>query len=809
MFTYEVSLGNLSNLVDSIFLPGIKLPNIIILSQTNAIIIWNIKSDSCVATLKKSSKIFSKIIILRAIKYKQNNNIFIACGFDRGIIQIWKMNIFKSTINCTLLKGHEVFLNNLIFCPRKFILASGCNNGNIILWNIVKKIGIFRIKFAHIGKINSICFIGKIKPYFNFILSCGFDNFLKFWKIETGSCFKIINLPFSNIFSIRFLRRKNLLIFSIDGRKIPIYQIKRCLVFSHIGSLWKTIKIQETKLNFDHEESILTIYGREKTIEIFMVRKDLPSKFKIKKNLKISDIFLNSFTFSFNSKILSVDFWSSKRDKNMIVFVHFFCHTIELYKIILFDSNKNLKKENISLLKIYKAKIECNHSDIREIIWFSNDFFLAALCGTAKKINIWYINTQKCKQILRLRSPGLSMILCGIKTILIGDKEGNLEMFDIFSGELFFSKTKAHIGPIWALDLMKNFFFLASAGSDGIVKIWEIESSELLLNKFFQYGEQILGLKLISKKNLIIINAISSKLTAFFIDTLQFSFSLYGHNLPIMALTVRDDEFFIASGSADFSIRIWDLKKKKIAKIINYHNSAITAIAFQKNTGNIFSGTRNGKIAFWREKSYVLICELENFHQGPIWSLQCSKNGKFLASGSQDKSLKIWKIEKFFIYNSKLDLNFEKNKKSTILSSVLKKKKIFNHKNFFLENKFCNIEIIQENFTVFNFFLNRKQTYVKNILNSKHSKKIFLKIHEILKKNQIDSLIDSWLIIEKINWIFKFYNFKEAPNILYEIEKEKKKILRTFEEKISFNLKVFNFLTKIFIKRKSDLPDSN
>jgi WD40 repeat protein len=48
--------------------------------------------------------------------------------------------------------------------------------------------------------------------------------------------------------------------------------------------------------------------------------------------------------------------------------------------------------------------------------------------------------------------------------------------------------------------------------------------------------------------------------------------------------------------------------------------------------------------------------------------LQCSKNGKFLASGSQDKSLKIWKIEKFFIYNSKLDLNFEKNKKSTILS---------------------------------------------------------------------------------------------------------------------------------------------
>ena len=126
-----------------------------------------------------------------------------------------------------------------------------------------------------------------------------------------------------------------------------------------------------------------------------------------------------------------------------------------------------------------------------------------------------------------------------------------------------------------------------------------------------------------------------------------------------------------------------------------------------------------------------------------------------------------------------------------------------------MENKFCNIEIIQENFTVFNFFLNPKQSYVKNILNSKHSKKIFLKIHEILKKNQIDSLIDSWLIIEKINWIFKFYNFKEAPNILYEIEKEKKKILRTFEEKISFNLKVFNFLTKIFIKRKSDLPDSN
>jgi U3 small nucleolar RNA-associated protein 12 len=804
MLNYEISLGFISNAIDSLFLPGINSPSIIILSQINALIVWNLKSGSPMATLKKSSNIFRKIIILKTIKYKKNNSILIACGFDCGIIQIWNMNVFDSIINCTILKGHENFLTELIFCHKRLILASGCNIGDIVLWHILKKKGIFRIKFAHNGKINSICFMGGEKIYSDFILTCGIDNFLKFWKINRASCFKIINLPFYNIINLNFFFESKFLIFSNESKKIPIYQISNLLNFSLIGNLYKSHRLKKSYLKFDSHKKFLTIYGKNDSIEIFIFKKNsnhfLIHKEKISKKTLISDLFFNSFLFSFHSKIVCIDFWFDKICKNIVIFVHFFSHRIELYKLVIFKENK-INKINISFIKIYQTKIEANQSDIREVIWLSNDFFLAALCGTARKINIWYLNTQKCKQIIQLESIGLSMILCGEKTILIGDKKGQLEMFDIFSGELLFSKSKAHFGPIWALDIIKNYFFLASGGSDGVLKFWEIDSSEIFLLKFLQYEEQILGLKFICKKNLIIINAVSSKLTAFFIDNLQFSFSLYGHNLPIMALSIRDDEFFLASGSADLSLRIWDLRKRKNEKIINYHTSAVTAVTFQKNNGNIFTGTRSGKICFWKEKYYILICELENFHQGPIWTLQCSNNGNFLASGSQDKSLKIWKIEKFLKYKKYFNFDYEKKKTSKILPIFLdkqknsKKKIIYtslndsdyeNNKNSNKNESTCKI------LTFINYL---KKKNIKNILKSEYGIKIFNQFYESLNYKKNNYLHDVWSSIEKINWIFKFYHFRDPPEIFFKIEKKKKNILNNIEKKILFNLKVLNYFS--------------
>mmetsp|Transcript_23056 Transcript_23056/g.53583 ORF Transcript_23056/g.53583 Transcript_23056/m.53583 type:complete len:269 (-) Transcript_23056:31-837(-) len=244
------------------------------------------------------------------------------------------------------------------------------------------------------------------------------------------------------------------------------------------------------------------------------------------------------------------------------------------------------------------------------------------------------------------------MNLSGKNQIILGNKKGSIELFNLETGILVLSKSKAHIGPIWAIDLLKNFFKVISGGADGMLKIWDYELNEIKISKYLYLRDQILSLKIFFNKNLIIISSLTSKILFFLLDSLQFSFSLQGHSLPIMSMDLHCDLSLIATGSADNFLKIWDLKNKLIRKSLNYHGSAITAVIFQKSTGNIFSASRCGKICFWSKNNYKLLSELKNYHLGPIWTLKISSNGNFLASGSQDKKLIIWKIN---------EENFEEN----------------------------------------------------------------------------------------------------------------------------------------------------
>jgi len=45
----------------------------------------------------------------------------------------------------------------------------------------------------------------------------------------------------------------------------------------------------------------------------------------------------------------------------------------------------------------------------------------------------------------------------------------------------------------------------------------------------------------------------------FFMDTLKFFLSLYGHKLPVLTMDISSDSTLLISGSADKNIKIWGL----------------------------------------------------------------------------------------------------------------------------------------------------------------------------------------------------------------------------------------------------------
>uniref|UniRef100_A0A7S0MZT6 Uncharacterized protein n=1 Tax=Cryptomonas curvata TaxID=233186 RepID=A0A7S0MZT6_9CRYP len=322
----------------------------------------------------------------------------------------------------------------------------------------------------------------------------------------------------------------------------------------------------------------------------------------------------------------------------------------------------------------------------------------------SKSIHIWCLNSKRLVDKISTASHGLCLVLCGKKNLIVGNKEGSIEIYDILSKKLLWSQYNAHEGPIWSLDIAKNQLLIATAGGDGILKLWEFETKEITLLKILNLKEQILCVKLIPNENIVILCTLSSTISVFFLNNLQFSFNLQGHKLPVICLAIKDDYNVIASGSADTTVRIWDLKNKTQKKLILTYQSAVTAIEFQAHTGNLFTASRCGSISFWRDMDYNIIYRMEKCHLGSIWTLKSSINGKFVASGSRDKSVKIWKIM----------TNFNKNNRFVVKCKEKTTDKYFGVKHSRIVYDFKKTFFLSEVYNFLNLNLTNSNTKQKN-----------------------------------------------------------------------------------------------
>src|SRR5437588_105512 len=76
-----------------------------------------------------------------------------------------------------------------------------------------------------------------------------------------------------------------------------------------------------------------------------------------------------------------------------------------------------------------------------------------------------------------------------------------------------------------------------------------------------------------------------------------------GHRSTVWSVAFSPDGRSLASGSGDFSVRIWDLATGRQQRVFDEHT-------------------------------------------GPVWSVVYSPDGRLLASGSYDGTIRLWDVEK-------------------------------------------------------------------------------------------------------------------------------------------------------------------
>ncbi len=116
-----------------------------------------------------------------------------------------------------------------------------------------------------------------------------------------------------------------------------------------------------------------------------------------------------------------------------------------------------------------------------------------------------------------------------------------------------------------------------------------------------------------------------------------------GHTGWVTSVSFSNDGKYIASGSGDQTVKLWDVSTGKLLKEFKGHSSSVTSVSFSNDGKFIASGSYDYTVKIWEFSTEKLLKEFKG-HTNYVNSVSFSNDGKFIASGSDDKTVKLWEV---------------------------------------------------------------------------------------------------------------------------------------------------------------------
>ena len=133
-------------------------------------------------------------------------------------------------------------------------------------------------------------------------------------------------------------------------------------------------------------------------------------------------------------------------------------------------------------------------------------------------------------------------------------------------------------------------------------------------------------------------------LTLFSISTLAQDFphiDLKGHTRSVLSTAFSPDGQILASGSADDTIRLWNVNTGELIETFEGHTDVVSSVAFSPDGQTLASGSWDETIRLWNVNTGELIETFEG-HTDVVSSVALSPDGQTLASGSGDTTIHLW-----------------------------------------------------------------------------------------------------------------------------------------------------------------------
>ncbi|KAJ5274216.1 hypothetical protein N7505_002761 [Penicillium chrysogenum] len=671
-----------------------------IVGASEEVLCWDVKKGELLGRWRDSACRAQVTVVTQSMT---DEDIF-AVGYEDGSIRLWDSRTATVIIS---FNGHKSAVTKLAFDNAGVRLASGSKDTDIILWDLITETGLFRLR-GHTDQITSLHFLfpspelltaSGLSEHSGFLLTTGKDALIKVWDLASQHCIEThvaqsngecwsLGLSPDQGGCITAGNDGELRVWSID--EAAMMEISREKVgadgrriLTERGTFYRHGKDRTIGIRFHPRADYVGFHGSDKSVEVWRIRsqsevqKSMARKKKRRKEKEarteengpeqdndkpedvsaapVSEVFVQHVIVRTGGKVRSFD-WMTNKSSGLNLLAATTNNQLEAYNVVP-ANKKNTDSEDPDYTRSLAVDIPGHRTDIRSIALSSDDRMLASASnGTLK---IWNVRTESCLRTLECGYSLCSAFLPGDKIVVVGNKNGELEVFDIASSTLL-DTIKAHDGPVWSLHVHPDGKSMVSGSADKTAKFWNFQVVQeeipgtkrttprlkLAHTRTLKVNDDILNLRFSPDARLLAVSLLDNTVKVFFVDSLKLFLNLYGHKLPVLNMDISYDSKLIVTCSADKTVRLWGLDFGDCHKALLAHDDSIMAVAFvphnkDGNGHNFFSASKDRNIKYWDGDKFEQIQRLVG-HHGEIWALAMSHTGDFIVSASHDKSIRIW-----------------------------------------------------------------------------------------------------------------------------------------------------------------------
>ncbi|VDM96525.1 unnamed protein product [Thelazia callipaeda] len=694
--------------------------NICAASACENVHFYNMKLGEKVDEIKGSDKIVS------TMKFSGNRQ-FLAVGFVDGTLRLYdRKNDDRSTY--ITFCGHRTAVNCIAFSKDSLVLATGGKDSAVVTWDIVNESGLFRLN-GHKNSVTQLQFTCSGR----FLLSSSKDTYIKFWSMESQSCFFTIVDCHSEVYSFSLLKNDSLLLVGSAELELRVFDIhwldkedfegednlkKAKVEDSEVGfadaqennivrcvkrgQLLRHSKGRCLQLAVSRDEKLVACVGSSYCVDIFRIYDENESQMRFKKKLSkarkksaenggietvsesdvakdVTLLISRIGEYVPTGKVKWVDFSPSVKQPK---------EGMRQYQLYILYATNTILSETI-LINCKSNEVQCmDLADLNQLGHRTDVRCLAVsecgsgfVSGSAEAAIVWNLHSLKIAHTLKdhdMADITASLFVTGDKHVVLGTKNGDIFLFELATNELLEIVKRAHEGTIWRVISTPDKIGFISCGSDKKVRYWTYklmnEGTRKRLSfepcRILEVPDEALCVAASNNSHFLAVGLLDNTAHVYFMDTLKFFVSLYGHSLPVIAIDISHDSKLVATGSADKSVKIWGLDFGDCHKSFHAHGDIVTCVLFSPDEHLVWSAGKDGLIKQWDADKFECVQVLDS-HSAEIWALSQTINGKYLVSASHDKSIRIWELtEQIIVLGAEQEMKREKESDNLLTQLV-------------------------------------------------------------------------------------------------------------------------------------------